>query len=381
MIFTVDGATARWIQKTVSRFRCKGDWANLAAREACWTPALLSALIDEVDFRLTVGRREDAFEISRHLPQLAERIRAEDCPKHELDKRSLVVWAMAVHASSHRACQRLQEAESQFQAAFGRARAGVAAWAQGDLARRYAILVLGRGDSAVFSWIEKALSAFAEFPDRLAETLILRGAALVYLRRDNSAALADFSRAASLLVPLHSERARFGLFSAFHNIARQLVADPSQSLESLSRARKLIQLSRRYFGQGFSPRKLVSIWVEGILVYRMGWNRHGERLLERAREGFRKLKLHDEFVMATLDLALLLQDDGEPERVQEVLVSAAEIMQERYRNAPQSCAVWKPTLEKEEILQIRQAIQDQLRLTWRQARSQARARHQVSDLV
>ncbi len=383
MIFTVEGEKARWIQKTLSRLRCKDDWSSLASREACWTPAFLSALIDEVDYLLTSSLGQKAYDISRHLQVMAERIRAEDCPQGELDKRSLVAWAMAVHASSCRATNQFEISQAHFRAAFQKANQGVSPWAMADLDRRYAVYLLQRREWTTFEWIARALPAFEEHPERLAETLILRGAAHTYISRDNSAALADFGRAASLVVSLRTERARHSLFAAFHNMARQLVADSSLSLDSLSRARKLIQISRRHFGQGINRNKLTSIWIEGILVYRMGWNRHGERLLERAREGFRKLELNEEYVMSSIDLALFLRDDGEPEKAQEVLAAASCRVAARSEAAPFGCASWQPTLDKHGLLELRNLVEDDLRSAWRerrQAQPSGRAQSQNSAI-
>ena len=369
MIFPVDQETARWIQKTISRMRCKNDWATLASREACWTPAFLSALIDEADSLVTAGLGQPAYDLSRHLQLLAERIRRDEGPEGELLHRSLVVWSTVVHASSCRLTSRFVECEALFRAAFDRSAAGVLSWARGELARRYGIYLLQRSDLTSFDWADQAIAAFVGNPERLAETLLFRGVAHSYITADNAAAISDFTAAASLLLSLRSNRAQRNLFVAFHNIARQLVADPTQSLSGLGQARKLIQASRRNFGPGISLRKLTSIWVEALLVHRMGWNRHGERLLEKAREGFRKLNFHDEFIMATLDLVLLLHEDGEPKRAIEVLESSAPLIADRCRSAPQVRAGWKPTLDKDDLLRLRGEVQDQLRPTWRQAKN------------
>jgi hypothetical protein len=67
-------------------------------------------------------------------------------------------------------------------------------------------------------------------------------------------------------------------------------------------------------------RKLSSLWLEGLLTHRMGLNRHGERLLERARQGFLKLPgREDEYRLVTLDLAVILAEDGEADRAAELL--------------------------------------------------------------
>ncbi len=119
--------------------------------------------------------------------------------------------------------------------------------------------------------------------------------------------------AISLADPARSERATWSRQAALHNLALQLVKGAACSFESLGQARKLLVASRSLLGKGLDVRKLESLYVEGLLVYRIGWNRHGERLLERARQGLRKLGRIEEFAVATLDLALMLTEDGEAE--------------------------------------------------------------------
>ena len=80
MFFSVDRETLRWIQKTLSRARCSGNWPALFAREACWTPQIFEALVDEHDRLVLEGQTTLAEEIGSELPRLAERIRAALCP-------------------------------------------------------------------------------------------------------------------------------------------------------------------------------------------------------------------------------------------------------------------------------------------------------------
>lgn len=372
MIFLVDDEQARWIQKTLSRFRCKNDWANLAGREACWTPEFLSALIDEVDFRLTAGLGHDAYEISRHLQVVAERIRAADCRHGELGKRSLVVWAMACHGSSCRRTAALSEAETTFAAAYLRTQAGVLPWAQADLDRRYAVLLTQRGDRRAYDYIERALKGFAELLPRKAETLILRGVARTEIDQDTSGAIADYTAAAGLIDPRQDERSRWIYSAALHNISYLLIAGGTLSLETISRVRQMLVLTRSYFGPGLCSRKLTSFWVEGLLAFRFGWNRHSERLLEKARRGFLKLECYDHAMVVSLDLALVLIEDGENEEAARRLGEAAENLPESRKHAEEYSGFWKSALDRQALLQTRDKLVGQLpRPNARKARPQA----------
>ena len=192
MIFPVDPETARWTQKTISRLRGRRDWSSVCTREACWTPAFLSALIDEVDCLLTAGLGKEAYEISRHLGLLVERIRAEECPQNELGKRSLSIWAMAAHGSSCRQSSLFAECERTFADALGRLECGVLPWASADLFRRYAALLAQRSDRSAFYFIEEALAGFVDLPERTAETLTLRGVIRHQIDQDSSSAIERF---------------------------------------------------------------------------------------------------------------------------------------------------------------------------------------------
>jgi hypothetical protein len=375
MIFSVDGETARWIQKTLSRQRCKDDWAVLAGRESCWTPAFLSALIDEVDYLLTAGLGQQAYRISRHLPILAERIRPEICPQQELGKRSLWVWAMAAHGSSCRHTAQFSETEACFARACHKAEGGVLPWARADLDRRFAALLVQRGDRGAFELIDRALTGFVDHPERLAEVFTLRGVARYYFDRDSSGAISDFSKAAALVDPRQSERARWNYHSALHNISHQLVAGHCFSLDSVSGARQMLQATRSYFGQGMCPRKLTSLWVEGLLAFRCGWNRHSERLLEKARKGFLKLGCYDYAMTVSLDLALVLLEDGEIDRVDEILASAVESLPEGLKHAAEYSFFWQSSISRQTLLDERRKLAEPLaRSTGRKARPSHEAR-------
>ncbi len=76
-------------------------------------------------------------------------------------------------------------------------------------------------------------------------------------------------------------------------------------------------------------RKLQSLWVEGLLIHRMGLTRHSERLLNRAKEGMEKLGLHEEAAVVGLDLAVLLANDGEVEAAQLLVYEVCEQLQNR----------------------------------------------------
>ena len=318
MFFSVDRETLRWTQKTLSRARRSGNWSAVFAREACWTPEVFAALVDEHDRLLLEGQIEKAGQIGPELPRLAERIRANLCPSQELGKNSVVVWALAVAGSTWRASGAPQEAEASFSAASEKAKAGVFPWARAELDKRFAVHLLHSKSRQAFVRANEAIAGFAGFPDPLAEAFNLRGVCRAALDRDSSGAILDFAAAAALSDPTRSERSGWALQAASHNLAVQLIHGEPCSLESLSQARKLVISSREALGQGLDVRKLRSLWVEGLLVYRIGWNRHGERLLERARQGFLKLGCNEEYTVTSLDLVVMLIGDGETARAEQL---------------------------------------------------------------
>lgn len=313
MFFSVDSATVRWIQKNLSRARTSGNWQGLVAREECWVPAVFAALVDEHDRLQLEGATATALEIGQELPRLASRIRPE-AAGGELSRRSLEVWALAVLGSSQRAAGRPTEAQSSFEAGFAKGKAGIYRWTAGELERRFARHLLQEFDRRALAAVERALACFGDHPDQQAECLNLRGACRDVLCADPSGAIQDFGLAASISDPRRSTRSGWSFHAALLNLALELVKGGPCTLESLGQARKLLVASREFLGKGVDPRKARTLWVEGLLVYRIGWNRHGERLLDKARQSFRKLGSTLEFALTTLDLALMLVGDGEAER-------------------------------------------------------------------
>ncbi len=286
-------------------------------------------------------------------------------------KRSLVVWAMACHGSGCRLSAALSEAETAFATAFQRAQAGVLPWAQADLDRRYASLLTQRGDRRAFDYIERALQGFHDIVTRKAETLVLRGVARSEIDKDTSGAVSDYTAAAGLVDPRQDERSRWIYSAALHNISFQLVAGGTVSFENVSRARQMLVLTRNYFGPGLCARKLTSLWVEGLLAFRFGWNRHSERLLEKARRGFLKLECYDHAMVVSLDLALVLIEDGENEEAARRLGEAAENLPESRKHAEEYSGFWKSALDRQALLQARDKLVGQLpRPNARKARAQ-----------
>lgn len=370
MIFSAATESARWAQKTISRLNGNGDWSKVCQREACWNPTFLSALIDEVDDRLSAELGHDALEISRHLPLLAERIRAEHCPQQELGKRSLQIWALAARGSCCRYTSQLDESEGFFVEALRQAQRGALPWASADLCRRFAALLTQRGDRAAFHFLEYALNGFAGFPERTAETLILRGVARHYLDKDDTGAIGDFTAAATLTDPGISVRSRSTYRHAVINLGIALVQGGNLCFESVKRAREMLLHTRPAFGPGLGEGKLTSLWIEGLLAYRLGWNRHAVRLLQRAHRGFTKLRCFDHARAVCLDLAWTFLEDGERKRAMGYLMAAAKTGPEEPDVPAGLRELEKAPLDREALLQIRLDFARQFhRDSWRRMRA------------
>jgi len=353
MFLSADRETLRWIQKTLSRARRSGNWAALFAREACWTPEIFAGLVDEHDRLQLEGHNDLAAEIAGRLPQLAERIRPNLCPGEEQGKRSLESWALAIFGSGLRATGRSAEATVAFVEAFERAKKGTFGWARGEVERRFAVHLLHQNDRRAFERVERAIGLFADHPDQLAECFNLRGVCRALFDDDASGAIQDFGIAASISDPSRSERSGWAFQAALQNLAFQLVKGGPCTLESLSQGRKLLLASRSFLGKGMDVRKVRSLWVEGLLVYRIGWNRHGERLLERARQLFLKLGRSEEYAIATLDLAVMLVGDGEEPR-------AAELLRTLRRDESAAIPGIRPSLDLEGVQETRRRLVESL---------------------
>lgn len=345
----------RWIQKTLSRTRRSGRWENLIAREECWRPEVFSALVEEVDGLLLEGSHHKAEEIATHLPGLAKRIRPENCGG-DVNRRSLEVWALAVRGSVLRAIgENAGEAQVVFERAFQHGKRGITKSAGAELHRRFGFYLLHRGDCRALKFLNIAVELARGQLDVEAECVIIRGICRGSLG-DSAGALLDFSAATLISDPKRSKRSGWSAHAALHNAAFEIVKGYAVDIGVLEETRQFLRRSRGNLGPTMGARKSRCLWVEGLLVFRIGFTRHGERLLERARQSFLKLGLEQDYALVTVDLVVMLVLDGEDRRARQIWESAREVIEKCLESEFEPGFLLRMTFDLAGIRQVRECL-------------------------
>ena len=225
----------------------------------------------------------------------------------------LLVHALAILGDAQRAVGTLLESEGTFRTALViAARAEVSLLEIADLHRRYSGLLLSQRRT------EQALDAATRAVDILkieapygrgdyclGAALVRRGVAHLH-RHAPKLALEDFGLALASLDPVANERT---YSAAIQNLARAL--GQSSELGHLYRAARHLQAAKQALaGRDRCPVGYELLRVEAALLRRLGSAKRAQSNLEIAREGFAHTGKLAEFVLASIDLATLLEELG-----------------------------------------------------------------------
>lgn len=310
----------------IRRLRHRGNWTRIGSSDSYWTSPFLAVLVETVESFL-LEKPGQAYELSRQGILLAQRIRAEDCPgQSAAGKRSLQAWAHAVHCSSCRALERLTEADSAIHNALALTRKPVFAWANGEVWRRFAALLLSRGSASGFPFVNQAIDAYAGFPGAQADALVLRGLFHQCLNNDPSAAARDQSQALELLGASRSPREERTWMCAIHNLAA-IYANGSRDLATLEDTLKQVRRTIGGLSRHEPYRRMLCLWVEAWLMAPLGATRKAERLLTKVCEWLFRHQHYRQGALCSVDRALILIRDGEVAAAKEILLHLPEQIQ------------------------------------------------------
>ena len=296
------------------RLRHRGNLGRIAASDSYWS----SASVETVD-SLLLEKAELAFALSTQIVVVAERLRVESCPNSsETGKRSLIAWTRAVHGSACRVTERYREAEAAFKEAFRVAGKGILPWAAAEVSRRFAALLLNRGSLQGLAHIERAIECYEGFPAGKADALVLRGLLRQKLQKDLAGAAQDFGAALKLLEPKRSDREARTWLIALHDLC-VVYANGAHDLATLENNLKQVRQAAAALTRHEAFRRNLCSWVEALLLVPLGSGRQAERLLNRARNWFFRKRYFLRGTLCSIDLALVLQREGERNKAKAVL--------------------------------------------------------------
>ncbi len=278
---------------------------RILADDAYWNVPFLERYLNRCD-EFTVHEPAKAYAMATPVVELADtRITIRERPgayRSAVERRTYRVHARMVRGTAAKAVGALGEAETLYSAAFVLAEEGIDTDIKARLHTRYGWLLLVQGNAGA---VREAETAIGLKPDTisLAAAYIMRGAA-AYRFEERASGLEHFARAAALAKAARTTpRGRRVFYAALHGLAKVL-SECQPTLAASQKAYSLLAEVRAYLaGRPKSAAKMKVYWQMGRIAWNLGYDRHGPRLIQKARQGFRDLGEPFEFALCSLDLA------------------------------------------------------------------------------
>lgn len=266
--------------------------------------ALLARCDEVVPFDPTLS-----FQLSQIADQLVSRLR--DCPP------GLKSHARCSLAVALRHLGRFDEAVTAFDTAtIWSASAGLTV--QAMVARQRAMLLLDLGDIDGASEMAcRAVAVDRQRGDRPSVSLIIQGIVYSYQKRFYDA-IGCFSE-----VLTYEEPRKPVYLLAIQNLGACL-AESSRTAEEIVRARRILRVVReRIKGVRDTPIRYRVCWAEAILHRRLEEFDAAREVLRRARKGFLRLRMLDDYALISADLATLHVEMGQESQATALLKQTA----------------------------------------------------------
>ncbi len=294
---------------------------------------------------------EAALKAAQIAPRLAAAVTEEDNPEGRRKHRDRLVRAHCVLGSAYRAVGRHAEVRRSLELAMRPARKGISPRANAMIYRRLAYL------NAAECKLDQALKSANQAKDASDDQNSLGGAyavrGYVYVKLGRySHAVRDLGKALSIIdrrkdASGEAERTRY---AAVHNLIYAISQNPSpESLGDvrfyLRYARKLVPSHRRSL-----PRYQL-YWVDGLSLIKLGSGRRGERLMHRARAGFREVGACFELALVGLDISELYRDEGRWDELKELAAETFRQFKALSADAEAIAALklWKDAIDQDQL--------------------------------
>ncbi len=282
---------------------------RILADDAYWNVPFLERYLNRCD-EVAVHEPAKAYAMAEPVVALADtRITIRERPgayRNAVEQRTYRVHARMVQASCAKDTGRYAEAETLYIAAFHLASGEIDASIRARLRTSYAWLLVVQGDPAAITEADRALALDVDAVT-LASALIVRGAATFHFDDTRKSGLEYFAQAAALAkTERTTKRGQRVFYAALHGLAKVL-SDCHPSLSTLRKSYLLLEEVKSYLaGRPRSSAKMQVYRQMGRIACHLGYDRHGPRLIQKARKGFRDLGDPFEFALCSLDLAACL---------------------------------------------------------------------------
>lgn len=297
---------------------------KVLAHPRYWTLAFLRLYLDLCD-ETTFHCAEEGYLLGQPAAELARRIGIQDGgygnDQERLDWR---VRALAVWGSCCRAHGQLTESRAAYRRAFELVSEahgdGLSPYCLGDLHTRYAVFCLTTGRAEALTHLNQAvdrLEGDLESGRPLADALAIRG--LVRYLRGDVDSLEDLARSLKWLQP-RTPRGRRTLISVLHNMALA-ISRGGMTTEAQELAYRLLTHCQKQLQRPRSVQRHKMLWLEGLLLARLGITRLAERRLLKAYGALVEADQSQDLAALSLDLVcfyLTEADLGRAKRFTEV---------------------------------------------------------------
>ena len=335
---------------------------RILADDAYWNVPFLERYLMRCD-EVGVHEPKTAYEMSAPVVDLADtRISILGRPgayKSAVERRSYRVQARIVRAQAAKGVGECGEAEDLYAAAFRLAEEEIGTSVRTRLHTRYAWLLFMQSNPEAVEHAQKAIELKSD-KVTLAAALLARAASAH--KFENKTRLDDLASALALTkTERTSKRGRRVFYAALHALAK-ILSDSNPLPDTQAKAYVLLGEVKSYLaGRPKSVAKMQVYWQMGRIAWNLGYDKHGPRLMRKARQGFRELGEPFELAMISLDLAGLYLESGELEEYAELVADTYEFL-ESFGDAKllKALSSWSRGLRttKAELAKTRQVIEE-----------------------
>lgn len=308
--------------------------SKVLAHPRYWTVAFLSLFLETCD-ETCFHDPEAGYLLAQHAPELARRIATDGDGGYACDgeRRGFEIRALAVWGSCCRAYGELTRSETAYCLAYeliadAPEQETVSDEVLGEVRARHGVLLMCRGESRdALPLLDGAVELFERGGSdrRLADTLAIRGLAR-YLTRDPDS-LMDLTAALDL-IDAKTPQGRRTLAAVLHNMALA-ISRGGVTTQAQEWAYKLLVETKKQIQRPRSAQKTKIIWLEGLLLVRLGMTRLAERRLLKAYRALTERRQGLEVAAICLDLVCLYLDEGDDEAARAVAEEAYDFIRSR----------------------------------------------------
>ena len=330
---------AYWNVPFLKRYLNRCD--EIAVHEPLKAYAMAAPIVDLADTRISIRGRPGAY-------------------KSAVERRSYRVHARIVRAQAAKSVGECGEAEELYEAAFELAKKKIDTSVQARLHTRYAWLLFAQSNAEAVTHAQQAIELDSD-KITLGAALIARGA-VAHKFEEKGGGLEYLASALALTkAERTTKRGRRVFYAALHALAKDL-SECQPWPEAQQRAYVLLGEVKSYLaGRPKSVAKMQVYWQMGRIACNLGYDKHGPRLMQKARQGFKDLGEPFEFALISLDLAGICLESLEFESYDELLADTYKFLEScGDARLLEALSFWSRgvRVSKAELVKTRRAIEE-----------------------